>query len=161
MISLNTHTSNSSHFTQYVLTSAVPSGIWCVFDAHTNVVCGHTSLHMLFFLGLVVYRDCMGDFSTTCIPCSHGRFMDKPNGLYNCYICKHCSESKFLFLQGSLRIFNFTLVLTPKFAFFRCRPLRPESVYYNKRHRLWCAWWISLYWFHWFTVPTCSEAQCL
>ncbi|XP_056629499.1 tumor necrosis factor receptor superfamily member 5 [Triplophysa dalaica] len=51
-------------------------------------------------IGSVVYHDCIGDFSTTCIPCSHGKFMDKPNGLYNCSICKHCSESKGLYIQS-------------------------------------------------------------
>ncbi|XP_057212639.1 tumor necrosis factor receptor superfamily member 5-like isoform X2 [Triplophysa rosa] len=51
-------------------------------------------------IGSVVYRDCAGDFSTTCIPCLHGKFMDKPNGVYDCSICKHCSERNGLYIQS-------------------------------------------------------------
>ncbi|XP_016415314.1 tumor necrosis factor receptor superfamily member 5-like [Sinocyclocheilus rhinocerous] len=51
-------------------------------------------------LGSVVYRDCTGDFSTTCIPCSPGTFMSEPNGLYQCFPCRQCAESQGLYIQS-------------------------------------------------------------
>nr|XP_055024506.1 tumor necrosis factor receptor superfamily member 14-like isoform X2 [Misgurnus anguillicaudatus] len=50
--------------------------------------------------GSVVYRDCSGDLSTTCIPCSPGTFMNEPNGLYKCFKCRKCNESQGLYIQS-------------------------------------------------------------
>lgn len=49
-------------------------------------------------IGSVVHRDCSGDSSTTCIPCSSGTFMNAPNGLYKCLTCKNCSKSKGIYI---------------------------------------------------------------
>uniref|UniRef100_A0A673MH95 Tumor necrosis factor receptor superfamily member 16-like n=1 Tax=Sinocyclocheilus rhinocerous TaxID=307959 RepID=A0A673MH95_9TELE len=51
-------------------------------------------------IGSVVYHDCTGDFSTTCIPCSPGTFMSEPNGLYQCFPCRQCAESQGLYIQS-------------------------------------------------------------
>lgn len=51
-------------------------------------------------IGSVVYKDCSGDYSTTCIPCSQGTFMNEPNGLYKCFACTKCSESQGLYIQS-------------------------------------------------------------
>ncbi|XP_051964587.1 tumor necrosis factor receptor superfamily member 14-like [Xyrauchen texanus] len=51
-------------------------------------------------IGSVVFHDCLGDFSTTCKPCSQGTFMSEPNGLYKCFPCKNCDQSHGLYTQS-------------------------------------------------------------
>ncbi|XP_065102931.1 tumor necrosis factor receptor superfamily member 5-like isoform X2 [Paramisgurnus dabryanus] len=51
-------------------------------------------------IGLVVYRECLGDSSTTCIPCSPGTYMNEPNGLFKCLTCRNCSKSQGLYIQS-------------------------------------------------------------
>ncbi|XP_058245671.1 tumor necrosis factor receptor superfamily member 5-like isoform X2 [Hemibagrus wyckioides] len=43
-------------------------------------------------IGSVVLKDCHGDYSTTCKPCSKGTFMNEPNGLLTCFQCKICEN---------------------------------------------------------------------
>ncbi|KAK2898507.1 hypothetical protein Q8A67_009925 [Cirrhinus molitorella] len=52
-------------------------------------------------IGSVVYRDCSEFMSTTCKPCTPGTFMSKPNGLHQCFTCKHCAESQGLYVQSA------------------------------------------------------------
>ncbi|XP_050972466.1 tumor necrosis factor receptor superfamily member 14-like [Labeo rohita] len=51
-------------------------------------------------IGSVVRSDCSGDVSTTCKPCPSGTFMSQPNGLYQCFTCKHCDKSQGLYIQS-------------------------------------------------------------
>ncbi|XP_058640772.1 tumor necrosis factor receptor superfamily member 14 isoform X2 [Onychostoma macrolepis] len=51
-------------------------------------------------IGSVVRSDCSGDLSTTCKPCSPGTFMNEPNGLHQCFACKHCAESQGHYIQS-------------------------------------------------------------
>ncbi|XP_073723998.1 tumor necrosis factor receptor superfamily member 5-like isoform X1 [Misgurnus anguillicaudatus] len=51
-------------------------------------------------IGSVVLWECSGDSSTTCIPCSPGKFMNEPNGLYKCFACRNCSRSQGLYIQS-------------------------------------------------------------
>ncbi|XP_026121515.1 tumor necrosis factor receptor superfamily member 14-like isoform X3 [Carassius auratus] len=50
-------------------------------------------------IGSVVHRDCSGDFSTTCKPCTPGTFISEPNGLHKCFTCRNCVESQGLYIQ--------------------------------------------------------------
>ncbi|XP_072537639.1 tumor necrosis factor receptor superfamily member 5-like isoform X2 [Salminus brasiliensis] len=48
--------------------------------------------------GTVVLRDCSGDFSTSCKPCTRGTFMNNPNGFKNCFQCKSCDSEQGLYV---------------------------------------------------------------
>ncbi|XP_058245672.1 tumor necrosis factor receptor superfamily member 14-like isoform X3 [Hemibagrus wyckioides] len=47
-------------------------------------------------IGSVVLKDCHGDYSTTCKPCSKGTFMNEPNGLLTCFQCKICENGFYI-----------------------------------------------------------------
>ncbi|XP_058245665.1 tumor necrosis factor receptor superfamily member 14-like isoform X1 [Hemibagrus wyckioides] len=47
-------------------------------------------------IGSVVLKDCHGDYSTTCKPCSKGTFMNEPNGLHSCFQCKICENGLYI-----------------------------------------------------------------
>ncbi|KAG7332618.1 hypothetical protein KOW79_004452 [Hemibagrus wyckioides] len=47
-------------------------------------------------IGSVVLKDCHGDYSTTCKPCSKGTFMNEPNGLLTCFQCKICENGLYI-----------------------------------------------------------------
>ncbi|XP_058245642.1 tumor necrosis factor receptor superfamily member 14-like isoform X3 [Hemibagrus wyckioides] len=47
-------------------------------------------------IGSVVLKDCHGDYSTTCKPCSKGTFMNEPNGLHACFQCKICENGLYI-----------------------------------------------------------------
>ncbi|KTG03791.1 hypothetical protein cypCar_00039900 [Cyprinus carpio] len=47
----------------------------------------------------IVLRDCSGDLSTTCKPCTPGTFISEPNGLPKCFTCRNCVESQGLYIQ--------------------------------------------------------------
>ncbi|XP_072537623.1 tumor necrosis factor receptor superfamily member 5-like isoform X2 [Salminus brasiliensis] len=49
--------------------------------------------------GTVVLRDCLGDFSTSCKPCTRGTFMNNPNGFKNCFQCKSCDSEQGLYVS--------------------------------------------------------------
>ncbi|KAF7695516.1 hypothetical protein HF521_007239, partial [Silurus meridionalis] len=46
-------------------------------------------------IGLVVFRDCIGDYSTTCISCTKGTFMNVRNRRHSCFPCKTCDGGKY------------------------------------------------------------------
>lgn len=50
--------------------------------------------------GSVVYCECSGDSSTTCVPYSPGTFVNEPNGLDKCFTCRNCSKSQGLYIQS-------------------------------------------------------------
>uniref|UniRef100_A0A8C1PCE2 TNFR-Cys domain-containing protein n=1 Tax=Cyprinus carpio TaxID=7962 RepID=A0A8C1PCE2_CYPCA len=50
-------------------------------------------------IGSIVLRDCSGDLSTTCKPCTPGTFISEPNGLPKCFTCRNCVESQGLYIQ--------------------------------------------------------------
>ncbi|KAB5567270.1 hypothetical protein PHYPO_G00230860 [Pangasianodon hypophthalmus] len=56
-------------------------------------------------IGSVVFKDCSGDYSTTCKPCSKGTFMNEPNGLPSCFPCKTCDTGLYI-LQDCTTIKN-------------------------------------------------------
>lgn len=121
----------------------------------------------IFFVGSVVRSDCTGDLSTTCRSCSPGTFMREPNGLHRCFTCKHCAESMFIYFMCfsfTFRICNFALLpmwMCCQMCSFRSRSLHPEEMHYNRKHHLWCAWWILLHWLLQFTVPLCWKTPSL
>ncbi|XP_060737508.1 tumor necrosis factor receptor superfamily member 14-like isoform X3 [Tachysurus vachellii] len=47
-------------------------------------------------MGSVVMKDCHGDYSTRCKPCSKGTFMNEPNGLHACFQCKICENGFYI-----------------------------------------------------------------
>ncbi|XP_046726734.1 tumor necrosis factor receptor superfamily member 14-like isoform X2 [Silurus meridionalis] len=46
--------------------------------------------------GFVVLRDCIGDYSTICAPCTKGTFMNVRNRLYTCFLCKTCDRGLYI-----------------------------------------------------------------
>ncbi|KAK3540414.1 hypothetical protein QTP70_030964 [Hemibagrus guttatus] len=47
-------------------------------------------------IGSVVLKDCHGDYSTTCKPCSKGTFMNVPSGFNSCFQCKVCENGLYI-----------------------------------------------------------------
>ncbi|XP_016350524.1 tumor necrosis factor receptor superfamily member 14-like [Sinocyclocheilus anshuiensis] len=84
--------------------------------------------------GSVVYRDCTGDFSTTCIPCSPGTFMSEPNGLYQCFPCRQCAESQGLYIQSKCTAVRDTIcdVLDG----YRCVRFSNSECLHAEKHRV-------------------------
>ncbi|XP_049341580.1 tumor necrosis factor receptor superfamily member 14-like isoform X2 [Astyanax mexicanus] len=60
-------------------------------------------------LGMVVQKECDGDYSTACELCSTGRtYMDQPNGLKQCFPCKSCHRQKGLYVLSSCTVMRNT-----------------------------------------------------